>query len=83
MNESAFPQHKYSIENDLLTKAVIKNSEYLGGLTKREYFAAMAMQGIFSSGGHYDGSDDPARYARISLMFADAMITELSKDTKE
>ena len=46
------------------------------GLTKREYFAAMAMQGILSnSSGDYDfggAATDAVRYA-------DALLTELEK----
>jgi len=44
------------------------------GLTKREYFAAMAMQGMLS---------DPERYGAIAkwaVKFADALIEELNKD---
>lgn len=44
------------------------------GLTKREYFAAMAMQGMLS---------DPERYgviAKGAVKFADALIKELNKE---
>ncbi len=44
------------------------------GLTKREYFAAMAMQGLISGNGtHF--SDIPEK----SVEFADALLAELEK----
>ncbi len=46
------------------------------GLTKRELFAAMAMQGIASCD---SGTSDPERIAKYSLKVADALIAALSK----
>lgn len=44
------------------------------GLTKREYFAAMAMQGILAK------SDAPMSYAaRDAVMFADELLAELER----
>jgi len=57
--------------------------EYVPGLTKREYLAAMAMQGLLSadtSAGFLDpvaGIKENA--ARWSVEFADALIAELEK----
>jgi hypothetical protein len=48
-----------------------------GGLTKREYFAAMAMQGIVDRNFHYDD------VARDSVRFADAILKELDKPKSE
>ncbi len=45
------------------------------GLTKREYFAAMAMYGIASSG--FLTSDSAAK---ASVQLADALINELNKE---
>ena len=46
------------------------------GLTKREYFAAAAMQGML---GNMNRSTDP-KYAAISaVQYADALINELNK----
>ena len=64
---------------------------YDGGLTKREYFAAMALQGAlsnphFSKGSAEDGEtfqqfkDD---LVRNSVQFADALIVELNKEVKD
>ena len=48
------------------------------GLTKREYFAAMAMQGMSAACQGFDsnGLDNLAKYA---IQAADALITELNK----
>ena len=45
------------------------------GLTKREYFAALAMQGILASAPGWR-KDEAAQF---SLGYADALIAELSK----
>ena len=45
------------------------------GLTKREYFAAMAMQGIVST----DLADTYENFAKASVMMADALIEQLDK----
>lgn len=59
-NESAFP----IIAEDYIID---------GGLTKREYFAAMALQGLLSNNNNYV-------YSVISAVeFADDLIEELSK----
>ncbi len=54
------------------------------GLTKRELFAAMAMQGLLS--GHYTyfkGNVDaciPDEIAKEAVIISDALITELNKE---
>lgn len=55
------------------------------GLTKREYFAAMAMQGILSAS-HSDAESSAGFYspqdkniAIMSVQYADALINELNK----
>ena len=57
--------------------------QYLG-LTKREYFAAMAMQGRLAAStsvnGFYLDSDSDSRIiAKDAVAFADALLTELEK----
>ena len=65
------------------TSAFWDNSTFVSpGLTKREYFAAMAMQGIASQ--FVDIYDDRAETthisaASISVLFADALIEALNK----
>lgn len=46
------------------------------GMTKREYFAAMAMQALVSSGFEKEYA------ARLAVQSADALIEELNKETK-
>ena len=46
------------------------------GLTKREYFAALTLQGIV---GDPNRDGNHAAYARDAVMFADALIAELNK----
>ena len=55
------------------------------GLTKREYFAAFAMQGLLSSGsvmGILSGNNGmavPNLIAEYSVQYADALLAELDK----
>jgi hypothetical protein len=55
------------------------------GLTKREYFAGLAAQGLLSNGKlapcHQgpDGSITDETFARIAVMFADALLAELDR----
>ena len=48
------------------------------GLTKREYFAAMAMQGLISKERFIDG-EDLTKLPRMAVEFADALLTQLNK----
>lgn len=54
------------------------------GLTIRQRFAAMAMQGLLSCGDHNQpdlkGWDERASIAGYSVQMADALITELNKE---
>ena len=55
--------------------------EFQSGLTKREYFAAMAMQGFCANEESYvDCEFDEV--AEMSLFQADALIEELNKESK-
>jgi len=50
------------------------------GLTKREHFAAMAMQGIIASGnlrGKREGLSEGV--SRVAIEYADALLAELEK----
>lgn len=54
------------------------------GLTKREYFAALASQGLCASNGTHLGSPDfgdiyMPRFASRAVMIADALIAELNR----
>lgn len=67
-NENAYPVISFDQEG--------RSSEYEAGLTKREYFAAMAMQGILSSG---DWPFDSQPIVKYSISLSDALINELNK----
>ncbi|WWW34561.1 hypothetical protein V8017_16260 [Stenotrophomonas rhizophila] len=72
-DELAYPTpHVWAERWEMLEN--IKPSE--GGLTKREYFAGLAMQGIIS-----DGWDKAFRgeAAKLSVSYADALLTELER----
>lgn len=59
----------------------ISANEHHDGLTKREYFAAMAMQGFMAS----DGAPD-VNYkviAEAAVIFADTLINALNKKPHE
>jgi hypothetical protein len=65
-NDMAFPVV-------LETTRTPNDSEQLG-LTKREYFAAMAMQGLLSI-----NRDSPIGHAAFAVSCADALLVELAK----
>ncbi len=49
------------------------------GLTKREYFAAMAMQGLLASESRESLFDTAGGAARCAIEHADALLTELER----
>lgn len=54
------------------------HTEQLGGLTKREYFAAMAMQGLLASCA--DKVHSPFSLAPDAVDCADALLARLEED---
>lgn len=84
--QPAFPH--MVIETDPIDGSTIRNIEF-DGLTKREYFAAMAMQGLLSNGAIreiYSGNNGcavPSGIAQLSLDYSDALLAELEKPTNE
>ena len=69
-DEQAFPSQELNSDG----------SHYHGslGLTKREYFAAKAMQGMLADGSAKSGCD---LYARAAVEFADALLAAMEKAT--
>lgn len=53
---------------------------YEVGLTKREYFAGLAMQGIVEGDSARGCFDDRQKVAEVACEFADALLAELSKE---
>lgn len=49
------------------------------GLTIRQHFAAMAMQGLLNGVRRYETKDDEKRIAEMATKAADALIEELNK----
>lgn len=79
-NETAFPYiHKWihkTLDGD------VELASRSNGLTKREYFAAMAMQGIMSS--YTIGRLEYSRVAaETAVVCADALILELEKTNND
>ena len=52
------------------------------GLTKREYFAGLAMQGLLASV-HYASNYKDGAIVSQSVKIADALLEELDKPTKQ
>lgn len=65
--------------DEIAFPVVIPSNELYPGLTKRELFAAMAMQGLCSqeSKCYFDGA-----IAAYAVEYADALIAELNKEQK-
>jgi len=86
-NQPAFPEiHIHHFQNeDTEGKHDNVVPRWNGGLTKREYFAAMAMQGLLALPTpmtKVEGVSDltsAERWAKLSLLMADALIAELGK----
>ena len=59
------------------------------GLTKREYFAALAMQGMLASltvgrsNGWTPDKTEIASYCKEAVQFADALVEELNKNENQ
>lgn len=89
MKESIFPK----IIKEYFAPECSPSETQVGGLTKRELFAAMAMQGILSAGPTYleavqQMADKRNKGANVILSelavdFANELLKELSKEDKE
>lgn len=51
--------------------------DFQAGLTKREYFAAAALQGLLATGENIGGV---AIFAKSAVQYADALIMQLNKE---
>ena len=86
-HEPAFPSNaefKYIVNRQTNTECNTKTKHVNAGLTKREYFAAMAMQGLMgakpSSLGHRIMVKDNNDFvSKAAVRFADALIKELER----
>lgn len=77
--QAAYPIIHKTIHSEDLTETEVEQWEQ--GLTKREYFAAMAMQGILAAGVSIDIEKEyPFQIrAQTCIVIADALIAELNK----
>jgi hypothetical protein len=68
-------------ENEINGETSIRSVQY--GLTKRELIAAMALQGLVTSGSTFwigvgEQATTPGHFARIATMYADALLAALA-----
>ncbi len=76
-DEPAFPKTKSQTGKAFWSDdQYVKRVYSVGGLTKREYFAGLAMQGMVARGKGYDKNV----FVESAIEIADALIAELSKD---
>lgn len=62
--------------HESVSDAGFQDIDFTMGMTLRDYFAARAIQGLFSSG-HFKGtvfSENTAEVARVAYIMADAML---------
>ena len=67
--ETSTGEKKYEVENT--------------PLTKREYFAGLAMQGICANGARNQGHSPDSDYAKQAVEMADALINALNAETEK
>ena len=72
MNNAVMPVHP----TQSLDRQGLPEYPMTWGLTKREYFAAMATQGLCTHSGDYH---TPENLASDAVMYADALLKELEK----
>jgi hypothetical protein len=72
-NQPAFPISEEA------TDRIIDEVRIFTGLTKREYFAGLAMQAFVSNPSFYQGYSSDATMAQQAVNLADALLLELSK----
>lgn len=81
-DDQAFP----TIGHNYTRGGVNWSCEPCNGLTKREYFAAMAMQGMRGLVGGYYGAEERKRQFELTAEWAveqaDALLAELAKGEK-
>ena len=81
-NQPAYPTQQFDFERMKNAHYGEKYNQYTEtfGLTKREYFAALAMQGILSGPHQWsDPSGDYKHASQIAIRFADELLKQLSQ----
>ncbi|MEI8280820.1 MAG: hypothetical protein WCG75_00300 [Armatimonadota bacterium] len=87
-NQPAFPQHGWAKDPEILARMELQK-----GLTKREYFSAMAMQGLLANPNFCTLTTEwvceaAAQHAtkwvcEAAAQHADALLAELEKEPKQ
>ena len=80
-NEPAFPCECSFYDGKITGKQTGQSHGIATGLTKREYFAAMAMQGILASDSEQNFTDE--NVSAWAVNSADALLAELAKARAE
>jgi hypothetical protein len=76
MNNADAPAMPISVSSSIDGNMCSSDFEYGEGLTKREHFAGLAMQGLVS---HY-GADGASDCSVLACKYADALLKELDGD---
>jgi hypothetical protein len=80
--ESAFPSETPYELRDRQGHLSLVEHRWGGGLSKREYFAGLALQGILASH-QMIVSDDKDKLGAVCCEYADALIDALNKEAME
>lgn len=75
-NDSANPEIHTDDQHSQLDGSVYSNTYSFGGLTKREYFAAIALQGLLAA-----NYSDMQGNTITAVQHADDLIKQLNKET--
>ena len=75
MNNSGRAAYPLQLHEGETTDSITRHGT-ADGLTKREHFAAMAMQGLLASFGEHDVTD-AGEIASDAVLFADALLDKL------
>jgi hypothetical protein len=80
MNNADAPASPISVSSSIEGNLCSSDFEYGEGLTKREHFAGLAMQGLLASPeGKVKGTKNEIELSRVAVIFADALLKELEK----
>ena len=77
-NEQFSTKYKTEADAQALALGFIPKTEKFNGLTKREHFAGLAMQGLLSTA----KSTPSNKYATEAVNMADALLEALEKDNE-
>jgi len=78
-NDWACPQVDTDLDLNSTSQTFERRVHSFGGLTKREYFAAMAMQGILANANWQKSQiNDPERLGQAAVLYADGLVNGLN-----